>query len=68
MSKMKERQMLLELASKELELKGFKPEVVGLDLHLQVWNEDLTEAYHIAISDGELEYQAEAYQQRQIQE
>lgn len=51
----------LKYACKMFEIKGFKPDVVGDRLYLNCWNEDLTEAYHVNISDEEIEFQANEY-------
>jgi hypothetical protein len=51
----------LRYAFKMFEIKGFKPDIVGDQLYLLCWNEELTEAYHVGISDQEIEFQAHEY-------
>lgn len=60
----KERQVWLEAldnACKMFEIKGFKPDVVGYELFLYCWNDELTEAYHVNISPNEIISQANEY-------
>jgi len=45
------------------QLKGFSPSVIGNNLYLECWNDELTEAYHVGISDEEIEFQANEYLQ-----
>jgi hypothetical protein len=51
----------LDNACKMFEIKGFKPDVLGYELFLYCWNDDLTEAYHVNISPAEITSQANEY-------
>lgn len=51
----------LRFAYKMFEIKGFSPDLVGDKLYLECWNDDMTEAYHVNISDEEIEFQANEY-------
>lgn len=64
MSKMKDHLMQeqsLQYAVEMFKIKGFSPDVIGKKLYLQCWNDDLTEAYHVGISQEEIEFQANEY-------
>jgi len=64
MSKMKERQITIKQAAQELTLQGFKPSVSGFNISLRVWNEELTDAYEIEMSQPHIEWLASQYSKR----
>lgn len=64
MSKMKEREITTMQAAQELTLQGFKPMVSGFDISLRVWNEELTDAYEIEMSQPHIEWLASQYSKR----
>jgi hypothetical protein len=58
-----DRDAQIKFACKMFQLKGFSPSVIGNNLYLECWNDELTEAYHVGISDEEIEFQANEYLQ-----
>tara|TARA_R100000951_G_scaffold62296_1_gene52311 strand:- start:1696 stop:1929 length:234 start_codon:yes stop_codon:yes gene_type:complete len=61
---MKERQITIKQATQELTLQGFKPSVSGFNISLRVWNEELTDAYEIEMSQPHIEWLANQYSKR----
>jgi len=64
MSKMKDHLMQeqsLKYAVEMFKIQGFSPSLIGKKLYLQCWNDDLTEAYHVDISQEVIEFQANEY-------
>lgn len=61
MAQQLDHELQIRYAYKMFEIKGFKPDRVGDKLYLLCWNDDLTEAYHVNISDEEIEFQAHEY-------
>ena len=54
----------VKLAKYELVLQGFKPEVVGYQISLSVWNEDRTDSYEVLMSPPHIDWLAAQYKQR----